>query len=210
MNQDKEVVDYLNVAYQDYLAARVLLNADLLVQGSILASTAIEKYLKAILFIHGTKRKGHLKKAYFQSLRYIDTKLWSTLNIEFIELLQKLYSLRYLDSLTRNFNAVIIAREFLAELDFTAISMQSRFGIENDGIAVKMKYHSDLQAREPKLFLNNHVLLNLQKQEFISSSPQSVYAVRNCPDLGLIEVTYTTENFVSDGCFRRPGLISQR
>ena len=57
-------IDYLNLGYKDYLAARVLINAHLPVQGSILASTAIEKYFKAILSIHGALKRqhyGHLK-----------------------------------------------------------------------------------------------------------------------------------------------------
>ncbi|HEY1757857.1 MAG TPA: hypothetical protein VGG72_20980 [Bryobacteraceae bacterium] len=44
-----EVVQWLNWADQDYLAARSLLARAFLLQGAILANTAIEKYIKAVL-----------------------------------------------------------------------------------------------------------------------------------------------------------------
>ena len=48
------------LGYRDYIAARFLLTHDFLFQGAMLASTAVEKYLKAVLVSQGLKARGHL------------------------------------------------------------------------------------------------------------------------------------------------------
>ena len=57
-----KAVEFLNIAYKDYLGARVLLNSGLLPQGAVLASTAVEKYFKAILSFGGSEARGHLSR----------------------------------------------------------------------------------------------------------------------------------------------------
>jgi hypothetical protein len=74
-----KVADFLEVAYKDYLAARVLFDADLLIQGAVLASTAIEKYLKAILAFRGNESHGHLKRAHWRAALNYDSRLSSIL-----------------------------------------------------------------------------------------------------------------------------------
>lgn len=71
----KQINEFLDVAYKDYVAARVLLLADLLPQGAVLASTAIEKYIKAILAFRGNVSHGHLKAAQFNALKNFDPQL---------------------------------------------------------------------------------------------------------------------------------------
>lgn len=70
-----KTAEFLDLAYKDYLAARVLLNAHLVVQGAVLASTAIEKYFKAILAFRGNESHGHLKKAHFNAAKNFDMRL---------------------------------------------------------------------------------------------------------------------------------------
>lgn len=52
---DLKIQSFLKVGYDDYLSARILINHKLLLQGTILANTSIEKYLKAILIFKGVK-----------------------------------------------------------------------------------------------------------------------------------------------------------
>ena len=94
--------DFLNIAYKDYLAARVLFNAQLPVQGAVLASTAVEKYFKAILAFHGNECGGHLKKAHFNAVKNFEAQLSAAFNVEFITFLQHAYCLRYQDDLEKN------------------------------------------------------------------------------------------------------------
>ncbi len=201
----KKTREFLNIAYKDYLASRVLINAHLPVQGAVLASTAIEKYFKAILSFRGNESRGHLKKAHFNAVKNFDTNLWGHFNKEFFMLLQKIYSLRYHDNLEKGFNAVIASREFLAELDFTAINIQESFWIKLAGEKVILMYHQDKKQQDPRLFHNNHVLEGFEKQSFISEEPQLVYEVRNCNLRGFLEISYLAKPQTSDGKFMRPG-----
>lgn len=201
----QKTADFLNIAYKDYLAARVLLNAHLPVQGAVLASTAVEKYFKAILAFRGNESQGHLKKAHFNAVKNFDPKLWAALSQEFVALLQRVYSLRYQDALEKNFNVVIATREFLAELDYTTVTIQESFQLKQGDKEATLMYHQDRKQSDPRLFLNNHVLSGIEKQTFISREPQFVYEVRNCPLRGFIEVSYFATPQPSDGKFMRSG-----
>src|SRR5437868_2164489 len=98
-----KTAQFLNIAYKDYLASRVLINAHLLVQGAVLASTAIEKYFKAVLAFRGQESRGHLKRAHINAAKNYDARLARVLNDDFLVLLQRAYSLRYLDDLEVDF-----------------------------------------------------------------------------------------------------------
>jgi hypothetical protein len=67
----------------NHLAARVLFNANLLLQGAVLASTAIEKYLRAILAFRRNESHGHLKKAHWNAALNFDSRLSAILNNDF-------------------------------------------------------------------------------------------------------------------------------
>jgi HEPN domain. len=116
---------FLAAAFNDYIAARVLLSNALPLQGAIQASTAIEKYLKVFLEFRGNSSKGHLKRAHLNAVRNFAPDLWKTFNEEFFLLCQKVYDLRYPDSLPAGYNVVIAGREFLAELDLK----QAKIGV---------------------------------------------------------------------------------
>jgi hypothetical protein len=59
--RSKIFLGYLTAGFDDYLASRVLLNNLLLTQGAILASTAIEKYIKALMIIFGNESHPEFK-----------------------------------------------------------------------------------------------------------------------------------------------------
>ena len=56
-----KIVNYLSLALDDYRAARLLLREGLLAQGVALASTAVEKELKAVLAVKQFYTKRHLE-----------------------------------------------------------------------------------------------------------------------------------------------------
>lgn len=200
-----KVVEFLNIAYKDYIAARVLIHAGLLSQAAVLASTAVEKYLKAIIAFRGNEAKGHLSKKHVNSAVNYDRRLSEALNHSFLELLQRAYEIRYLDTLPNEFNLVIADREFLAELDFTALMIQESFGLQQNGQDVEFTYHADKKAQNPHLMYNNFMLRGTTKQSYISAEPQLVYELRNCALRGLLEVTYRSQSRESDGDFLREG-----
>lgn len=198
-----KTAEFLNIAYKDYLASRVLLNAFLLVQGAVLASTAVEKYFKAVLAFRGNESGGHLKRAHINAAKNFDSRLARLLNNEFLSLLQKAYSLRYLDNLKADFNLVIASREFLAELDFTACMFQESFTLRQDGTEVILEYHQHKKQKDSRLMSNNFLFSGADKQSFISAEPQMIYEVRKCKARGLLEATYVTAPVNSDGKFLR-------
>lgn len=205
----QKTADFLNIAYKDYLAARILLNSNLPVQGAVLASTTIEKYFKAIMAVSGNESSGHLKRSHFNAVKNFDSKLWGALNKEFLELLQKVYALRYLDDLKQNFNLVIASREFLAELDYTVFTIQKKFKLKKGQKDVVTIFDEHLAKKDSRLFLNNHCLSGIQKQEFIIAESQFMYEVRKCPLYGFIEINYVTAPLPSDGKFMRTGLTPE-
>ena len=172
----KATADFLNLAYSDCLAARVLLNADLPIQGAILASTAVEKYFKALLAFRGNESHGHLRKAHVNAATNFDARLAKLLNRDFLELLKRAYLLRYRDKLAKDFNLVIASREFLAELDYTCVMMQESFRLKVNGQQVALQHHTDRERKDPRLWENNCALKEkIRRQDFISAQPQLVY-----------------------------------
>ena len=200
-----KVVEFLNIAYKDYLGARVLLNAGLLSQGAVLSSTAIEKYFKAILAFRGNEAPGHLSKRHINSAKNYDKNLATALNDDFLTLLQRAYQLRYLDNLPKEFNIVIADREFLAELDYTAILIQESFRMQLNGQETQSIYHLDKLSNDQILFENNYILTKQAKQHFIAAAPQNVYEIRNCKLRGFLEVSYMCTARESDRNFLREG-----
>lgn len=61
-NNLKDAMNLMVLGYRDYIGARFLLNNDYVIQGVTLASTAVEKYLKAILVAHGYSRQVHIEQ----------------------------------------------------------------------------------------------------------------------------------------------------
>src|SRR5438270_1208637 len=123
----RSIAEFQGAAFDDYLAARILLLTRLPVQGAILACTAVEKYCKAVLAFRGNASRGHLKAAHWNCLRNFDPSLYKTFNLEFFALLRKCYELRYPRDVKPGFNLVIRTREVIAELDWTALSIHQRF-----------------------------------------------------------------------------------
>lgn len=203
----KRVRFFLNDAFNDYLAARVLLLSRLPQQASVLSSTAIEKYFKAILAFRGNESHGHLKSAHWKTVRNFDPRLFGDLDLNFIELNRKCYRLRYTDDIPVGFNLVIATREFLAELDHTTLAVQRSFVIKENGVPQKTDFDSFFASRDERLWSDNHVLLGIDKAHFIYQAPQFVYEMRNDTARGILEATYVAEGQPKVSGFLRPGFV---
>lgn len=199
-NRTTAIIDFLSLGFKDYLAARVLLNSGLPLQGAVLASTAIEKHVKALLAIRGETSTGHLQKAHFNSLKNFLPHVYAKLSPSFLEFLQKVYILRYTDQLNPGFNLNVYAVMTLAELDFTIAEIRSSFRLHRDGSPVKTNYEAALESSDERLIKNNHILQGIPKSEFLKQ-PDKVYAVRMRPVEGILEAEFTTYESRSDGNF---------
>lgn len=197
---------FLSGSLDDYIAARVLFLSNLPQQAAILSSTAIEKSFKAILAFHGNESHGHLKRAHWKAVKNFSKDLFNKLNLEFLELNRKAYSLRYTDELPTEFNLVIATREFLAELDHTVILIHKIFKIDGDGKERKTKFESLVSLQDPRLYSENHVLSGCYKDTFIYQKPQLIYEVRKPKNRdGLLETTYISAAKPTEAGFLRAG-----
>lgn len=203
----RQVLTFISDSVNDYVAARVLLLSGLLQQGAILGSTSIEKACKAILAFHNNESHGHLKKAHWNAVKSFDKNLWALLRQDFLELNKKAYSLRYTDVLSIDFNIVIAQREYLAELDYTIISLIQGFGFKHDEFSQGTKLTQLLKSTDLRLITDNHVLTNKSKSEFIYSLPQQIYELRYVPLVGPVEVTYSSIRPAKQALFTRPGNV---
>jgi hypothetical protein len=192
---------FLNLAYKDYLAARVLLNFDLLLQGVLAASTCVEKYFKAIMTLRGNFSDGHLKRSHLHSIKNYDSELYANLNESFLFFLQKCYKLRYFDSITPGYSVAIIQRPTLAELDYTVSRIESRFTLMQETGKLKMLYEVAIADSEPNLYENNYVLQKMDKNTFIEQKESRVYAIRIDPPFHVVEIFYTAVRSPHDGNF---------
>jgi hypothetical protein len=204
----RKVVDFMNDGFHDYIAARVLLNAGLLQQGAVLASTAIEKYFKAVMATRGMESHGHLKTAHWNSVRDLEPALFSQIDGDFLQLCKKCYDLRYTEQLSNSFNAVIAQREFLAELDATvALIEDSVVRASGDGKEVVTRYQLMKRENNARIWANNHVLSQSVKEAFIYSDNQLIHEIRQGTHGGLMDVTYISHEIPTDKSMMRLALV---
>lgn len=187
----KKIMNFLKVGYQDYLAARTLLNSDLTLEGTIMASTTVEKYFKAVITLRGNTTSGHLNAALLNSIKNYDPVLYQGCNESFLLLLKNVYVLRYFENLDPDFNLSIRTRHVLAQLDEVVNVLEGKFTFHRNGQLLERAYHRDSATKAPVLFTNNHVLQAIPKLTFLTGE-ETVYELRNSTTMGLIEVVYRT------------------
>lgn len=202
----QSTLGFLNLGFKDYLAARVLLNSGLLLQGTTLALTAVEKYFKAILATQGNYSHGHLNNAHLNAVKAFDPKLYSSLNESFLLFLQKCYQLRYFDTIEKGFSLIIVQQPTLAELDYTISEIQKRFKIQRGDEKIITMYDSALSEKNKDLFLNNYILDDGDKNSYLLKEGNLVYTMRLDEIRGLIEVSYVAVKNLHNGNFLSKGL----
>ncbi len=160
---------WINSAYLDYRAARTLILNGELLQAAIFANTAVEKYAKATLLVKGDRVHGHLKKGMFRGIKNFCEDHFDSLNMEFMDLLQKSYFTRYFEDIPNGFHIEIIQNKFLVELDNTAYQFNQRFHFKVEGKVIKTMYVEDFEDRNPALLYKNFILTRKEKRsEFIA------------------------------------------
>jgi len=200
-------LEFVSLGFKDYIGARSLLLQELPLQGATLGSSAVEKYIKALLSLRGENAQGHLRKGHISSLQNYVPDLARDLNSNFLEFLRRCYRLRYTDSLPVNFNVSVYAREVLAELDFTIHRMEFQMNFRRDtGAGVTTMYRGALKKKDKRLLSENHVLLNQSKSDFLSK-PDVAFGIRNRPEQGLLEVDFEVYSSPTDGDFCRPAVV---
>lgn len=206
MKRIPEFIAFLNLGFKDYIAARTLIRSDLLLQGSTLAATSVEKYFKAILAFNGQKREGHLCKGLRNCIRSSDQKLYEKFDASFLEYLQRCYKLRYFDSIPLCYSIKVHGNRLLAEIDYTVHLIQSRFNLRNGKNKVTMEYDAYVEGKNLLLYQDNYIFQHVDKSEFLSRESKG-YAMRYDQRLGMMEVYYTAAVNQPEDDFLAEGLI---
>ncbi|MBW8198289.1 hypothetical protein [Flagellimonas abyssi] len=165
----------IDLGYRDYIAARVLLNKHLLVQGLTLASTSVEKYLKAIIVLNLKKKEHyHYHLDRFESLKKLLSKLNNDVTEEFdsifLDILQNAFRIRYYDKINRPIFMGFYINQFIGELDFTVDFMEKYIYSSQNGGFSMTKYFQAIENNDTHLYENNYILKNENKKEFMERS----------------------------------------
>ena len=200
--QGKKLLGFLGSSYRDYLASRVLFNNKQLVIACCLANTSIEKNFKALLDFEEKKISfTHDLTKLLPDIKEYDLELYNKLNVNFLNVLTKIYSSRYLGDCDTGYNMVITKNKYLAELDYIYSILEPKLRILKSGTkeVQSTRYEVDIVKQNPALLTNNYILLNLDKTKFIEQT-DFVFELR-MHNHTVLEVSYSTNESKNDGLF---------
>lgn len=150
----------------DYVAARILLEHKMLLQGATLACTAVEKYLKYIYIFEGLKLKGHLNNLSQIKLKEISSKF--KINLDFLKLLQIIYQVRYIDNLKQEVSFSIERLKFLAELDSVIKNLSDVVKLYDNNGKLLSSYNSVVNSKKHDISNENWIISGVEKKQFVS------------------------------------------
>jgi len=200
--QAKKALRWISWADNDYIAARQLLLTDLLVQGSSLSNTSIEKYLKALFTLLGLKipkgKKGHDICNLYDEIKKKGLKL--NVSEEYLALLYKSYPLRYPDELKLGFNIALNRTKLLCELDHTVYEIRKGFDFKtaNKKVTTKIEH---LQEKKDPILLNKNCYFGKYDRAVLFEEESSCYELRILGQDDILEVSYITKRILDDGRF---------
>lgn len=163
----------MTLGYQDYVASRFLINNDYLIQGTTLASSSVEKYLKVLLMVlNKPVKKVHLDnldllKAHFAGT--IQEDLFKYLDDNFLEVLGKAYKFRYYDNIKTPDSVGFFVNQFLGELDYTVgiIELLLNNMVDEKGNQWHSHYAKAFRDKSDELFKNNNHLTDQKKEDYM-------------------------------------------
>ena len=171
MTNDKKALNYIQSAFEDYVSSRFLLINNYPLNGAILASLAIEKYLKAVLTILNidiTKNKFHFDridkiKPLFNNTPY--GVIFNYPDPKFLEMLSLAYSFRYFDNIKKKETLNFSVNQFLAELDNFVGVFETLITISIDGKPNSSRYKRAIDDFDIRVYQYNFLLNGMTKKE---------------------------------------------
>src|SRR3989344_14634 len=168
----RDVIGWLNLADDDYLAARVLIDNGMLVQGAILSATSIEKYLKMIGQVHAVKfvLRGDPHNVMDLYKSHKSNGATFNLNEDYLEFLVKIYKFRYPDKLEPDFSFAINQSKLIAALDESVYTLRNRLKIINDkGEEQKnSRVHEMIKSNDLRLTRMNHTFGSVKREDLFA------------------------------------------
>ena len=164
----------IDLGYRDYIAARFLLNNEFIIQGLTLASSAVEKYLKALIVF--TSKEKERYNYHFDNLIKLKTILAKNhqdvtekFDPIFLSILEKAYKIRYYDKLKKPIEIGLFLNQFIGELDSTIHFLETS---DTPGLL----YREAIQNKDPNLYQNNFILNKQDKKDFMER-PDTAFAI---------------------------------
>ncbi|MDB5200245.1 MAG: hypothetical protein JWO92_2208 [Chitinophagaceae bacterium] len=186
MDNDTHAYSLIQLGFNDYIAARHLINNKFILQGVTLASTAVEKYLKAILASKGRNKRVHLDK--IDKLKTILSECYTDftnrIDERFLEILGKAYETRYYDDLKSPITIGFFVNQFLCELDYSVNFFENVLYeniVDENGNKVPTLYKRYASETNPELVLNNYLFAGISKKECMEQ-PDYGYCIYINPD----------------------------
>lgn len=207
-DKKSKIIGWLNVADNDYLSARILIDNGLLPQGAISSATAIEKYLKMIGEVHDIKfnMRGdrHNILDLYRSLK--NSGATFQLSEDYLNLLVKIYKFRYPDKLESNFSFALNQSKLMAALDESVHILRNRVQfIDEKGVEQKNSaIHSMIEKGDTRLLRANHVF-GSSKREDLFSKPSVWHEMRFLNGKTWLEARYTAMA-KDDGAYNLTGM----
>ncbi|WP_373548401.1 hypothetical protein [Haliscomenobacter sp.] len=162
----------MGLGYRDYIAARLLLNNHLIIQGLTLASTSVEKYLKALIVFNLNNRERynyHFDR--FEKLKNLLDKVNKDVTGEldpvFLEILENAFKIRYYDKIEQPIFMGFYINQFIGELDFTIDFLENFIAKPENGGASLSEYNRAIKNIDSILYENNFVLNKENKKDFM-------------------------------------------
>lgn len=204
-SKGEKIIIWLQIADDEYIAARTLLRQSILVQGTILAATAIEKYLKVVCLIYDISFKtqgeeGHNIINLYKKLSYVYSE--KPLNKTYLEIINKVYKLRYPDKISEGFNIALHQGKMLIGLDETVHKIRTRINIF--GAKKQLKFEGLLEEKNDFL-LNGNYAFGTANREDAFNQPLHWYEMRILKNGDRLEVEYLSRA-KDDGEYNIKGL----
>ena len=162
----------LNLGFRVYIAACFLLNNHLIIQGLTLASTSVEKYLKAlIVFNLKDREKYHYHFDRFELLKNVLAKVNNDVTEEFdpvfLEILENAFKIRYYDKIEKPIFMGFYINQFIGELDYTIDFMERFIANSQNGGESMSAYSRAIKNNDSHLYENNFILSKENKKDFM-------------------------------------------
>ena len=208
LKRNTEVIGWIGLADDDYVAARVLINNALLTQGAILSATAIEKYLK---MVHRIRKWSFPRRDPHNVLDLHNNAkingLFLNLNEDYLTFLVKIYRMRYPDKIEADFNFVLNQAKLLAALDESVFAIRHRLTLTSTRPDEKResKFEHWISLNYNHLMRMNHVYCPEVKREDLFTNPSICHEARFVGGKTWMEAGYTAV-VADDGVYNLEGL----
>ena len=201
MTTHKKAIDLIISAFYDYTSSRCLLINNHPLNGVILASLALEKYLKAVLLL----TTNDFKKIHFDKIDELKKQFGNTRYIElfnsepqFIHILSTAYRYRYFDNITQRTCISFVTNQLLAELDYFVNNLEKDFIFSIDGNIIGTPYQRAERSNDIDVYNSNYILNKINKKEFVERE-SSFFSLIIDPINGAIETILKKGKFPYSG-----------